>query len=423
MLKDHRSLFEELLEKPVFLVRQRVEASFLQEPARILGKLLAPALKPLSPAPAQRAIVAVGSRRIDKMPALLRAVGAALTERGFSVFVIPAMGSHGGGSPAGQAELLRRLGIGEERTGIPILSPSDYLEVGVHREGQKLYLPPEVLDSRFLVVINRIKLHTRFSGPIQSGLSKMLVFGLGGPQGAMAAHGAAEQDGLESTLRHGAAKLLQAAPPTIGVGIVENETHQIHRLAVTNGASFLETDRKLLCLAAKRHPRLPIPFGNLLIVERMGKEISGSGMDPHVIGRPPSDGSRGTFRRIFVRQLTEKSHGNALGIGLTDYALQSLCQNIDWPITHLNAQTSGVPEKVRLPDVHLTDRSAINKAFQGAESPTILQIQDTLHVAKALAIGYNVKELEELEIQENLGSFGFRTDGRLKHLLCGRENG
>ncbi len=379
----------------------------------------------LAPAAKHRVAIAVPSRGIDRLSELVAALAEALRDAGASPFIVPAMGSHGGGAPAGQVEQLARLGVEAERVGAPVLVPGDQREVARHDSGPPLLLPSSVLEAGGLVLINRVKLHTLFVGPVQSGLSKMLVFGLGGALGAEAAHAHATTIGsapprLLPVLERAVPRLLSAAPPTVGLALVEDEVHALSHAEASTGANLLDTDRRLLTLAAQRHPRLPIGKGALLIVEEIGKEISGTGLDPHVIGRSVGRRPRGTdFDAILACALSRGTHGNAHGIGLADHTLQTLVDQIDREATALNGRTSGAPERGRIPPIHDSEELAVRAALAEVAPGPVLQIRNTLALSDTIIGGIAAAKLVAagLDIVEKLNDPYFDSAGSLSHRL------
>ncbi|MAE72370.1 MAG: hypothetical protein CME06_18110 [Gemmatimonadetes bacterium] len=353
----------------------------------------------------------------------MAALATALHDAGASPFIVPAMGSHGGGAPAGQVEQLARLGVEAARVGAPILVPEDQRKVARHDSGPPLLLPAPVLDAQGLVLINRVKLHTLFVGPVQSGLSKMLLFGLGGALGAEAAHAHAASIGgstqrLLPVLEKAVPRLLDAAPPTVGLALVEDETHALSHAEASAGADLLDTDRRLLTLAAQRHPRLPIARGALLIVEEIGKEISGTGLDPHVIGRSVGRRPGGPqFDAILACALSRGTHGNAHGIALADHTLESLVGQIDREVTALNGRTSGAPERGKIPRTHETEELAVLAALDRCAPGPVLQIRNTLALSDAIIGGVSASVLAAigLDIIEKLPEPYFDQAGSLIH--------
>jgi hypothetical protein len=346
--------------------------------------------------------LAVPSRGIDRLAEAVAAVVHALRHVGAEPFIVPAMGSHGGGDAPGQIAQLERQGIREETVGAPLRSPAPWVEVAGHDSGEPLLLPACVRDADGLLLINRVKLHTLFTGPVQSGLGKILVFGLGGPRGADAAHGHARGVALPAspllaTLAAALPRVLAAAPPAGGLALVEDESHALTSATAVSAGDFIESDRRLLAIAAAMHPRLPLSEGALLIVEEMGKDISGTGMDPHVIGR--SVGKRtqgGGIQQIFVRRLTAATHGNAHGIGMVDHTLRALVEQMDPETTLLNSRTSGMPDRARIPTTYDTDEAAVRAALDTASPGPIMQIRNTLDLGEALIGGLPMARLQDL---------------------------
>lgn len=357
--------------------------------------------------------VGVPSRGIDRLVEMVGRLVEAITARGAEAVLVPAMGSHGGNTSAGRRAQLEGQGLGAPRFCVEDGGPLEKVGPG------PVYLPRMVRGVHRLILINRIKQHTIFRGPVQSGLGKGLVFGLGGADGAAAAHRRADQVGLERTLADLVPRLLAAGPPTGGLALVEDGAHCLTHVEWVEGECFLQRDRALLELARRLAPRLAIAHGHLLIVERMGKDLSGSGMDPHVLNDP--DGRR-RFGEIYVRALTGSSEGNGLGVGLATRISSRLLEAIDPVVTRLNAETSGSWSKIRVPPVYATDRAALAAAFSGASGP-LLQISDTLCPHEALAAGYTPAQIEAAGavVLERLGPMAFDPSGRLLRNLAGTE--
>jgi hypothetical protein len=275
-----------------------------------------------------------GSRGIANIPLLLRAAVDAVRARGGQPVIIPSMGSHGGGTPEGQLDLLRGLGVTEESVGARIVSTLDTVLLGTTAEGIPVYGSSDAAAADGIVVIGRVKPHTDFKGPLESGLAKMMVIGLGKHRGALTAHTSARQYGLAHLI------------PTMAAGLLEAE--------------------KALQLQAKELlGRIPYSALDLLIVDEIGKNISGAGMDTNVIGHAASDPygpARPSIsvRRIFARSLTEQSHGNAAGLPLADVVHRRLEAAIDRDVTYINMLTSSSRGRLAfLPPVASSDRQGI----------------------------------------------------------------
>jgi hypothetical protein len=363
-----------------------------------------PKLKPRLKAGA-RIAVGVGSRGISNLQLIVERVLAFLKAAGTQPFVVPAMGSHGGATPEGQIELLAEYGITEARLGVPIRAGMDARQIGVTPDGVEIFFSEEALQADGVLVINRVKPHTDFrSVTIGSGLLKMLVVGLGKRLGAAQFHTFSSRFGYEATLRAASRVTLTKANILGGVAIVENQFHDTARIALLFPEEMEAREEALFREAKQWMPQLPFDDIDLLIVDEIGKNISGSGMDPNVIGRSLhgysallSDRSTHPIvRRIFVRGLTPQSHGNGVGVGLADFTTTRLVQAINPEVTYLNALTAMSVQSVKIPIHFQTDREAITRALAS------LALRD-LHEARIVRI-QNTLALERVNVSEAYAS-------------------
>ena len=376
----------------------RVRQNFPRPPPLDLRRTLETEFEKISPRipPGARIAVGVGSRGITHLAEIVTLVLDFLRTAGAHPFIIPAMGSHGGATPEGQREVLASYGITEEAMRVPIHDSLDVREVGGTPDGKPVFCSTAALDADGIVLINRVKPHTDFSGTLGSGLLKMCVIGLGKRAGAAAMHLAASELGYERAIRSMADVLLRTAPLIGGVAIIENQFHETARLVVVPQAEMATAEDALLKEARRLMPLLPFDEIDLLIVDRIGKNISGTGMDPNVTNRWVDgyssslrrDGRPAPFiRRIFVRDLTEETHGNALGIGLADLTTTRLARATDGRITGINALTALTPQNAKMPIAFDTDREAIDRALASLPLPSlsaarIVRISDTLSLVE-----------------------------------------
>lgn len=306
--------------------------------------------------------VAVGSRGIADIVPVARAVIDHLKAAGCRPFIVPAMGSHGGGTAEGQVDVLRMLGVTEEAVGAPIRATMDVVSPG-EADGAPLYVDRLAWESDGIVLINRVKPHTDFIGPVESGLMKMLVIGLGKQVGADYYHRLGVVRGLEVTIPIAARALLERTKILFGVALVENEEHQTALVRVAPPGAIESMETQLLKVARSHLPGLPVDDIDLLVVDEMGKDISGAGLDPNVIGRSSAAWSpkreRPRVSRVFVADLTAASEGNAAGLGAVDAVSKSFLDKIDMAATTVNAFTSCCPEDARVPAVFASDRDAV----------------------------------------------------------------
>ena len=380
--------------------------------------------------PGARIAVAVGSRGITNVQAIVAGVLEILKAAGAQPFIVPAMGSHGGATPEGQKELLAEYGITEAALDVPIRAAMEVEKLGVTPDGVDVVFSAEALKADGVVVVNRVKPHTDFqSETLGSGLLKMIVVGLGKRVGAANYHVSSSRFGYEHVIRTSARITLGKAPILLGVAIVENQIHDTARLAVVLPENIERREGELFVEAKRLMPRLPFDDIDLLIVDRLGKNISGSGMDPNVIGRSlhgysallgERNGSP-SIRRIVVRDLTPESHGNATGVGLADFTTTRLVRQMDGRVTYLNSLTALSLQSAKIPIHFETDREVVAAALQSlamrdATQAKMIRIQDTLsleRIAVSERYAEELKQRNDLELVSEAEAMYFDTDGNL----------
>jgi len=337
--------------------------------------------------------ITAGSRGIASIPEILRAVVQCVRERGGQPFLFPAMGSHGGGTAEGQLELLRGLGIDETTIGAPIRATMQVVQIGTTAQGIPVYLDAYAAKADGIILVNRIKKHTNYDGPYESGLCKMAVIGMGKHRQAVTVHRYGNTS-FRELIPEIAAVTLERAPILAGLAIVENAWGGVAYLEGLRPNEILEKEPTLLAESKRLGAKIPFRDIDIAIVERMGKEISGTGMDCYVIGRrriigQPEWEETPQIRSLVVLDLTEASHGNGVGIGLADFCTRRLVDKIDWRVTRANIMTSGNLERGKIPLTYDSDREALEAAsFRERATPTdalrIVAIRDTLHLSKLL---------------------------------------
>ncbi len=321
--------------------------------------------------PGHSVAISVGSRGIANLDTIVRTTVEEMQSLGALPFIVPAMGSHGGGTAEGQAEVLARYGITKKTMGAPVRSSMDVVEIGTTDFGMPVYFDKHASEADHVVVVNRIKPHTGFVGEIESGLMKMMLIGLGKHKGATVYHRAIVHQTFDKIVRVVGRMVRDKMPIAFGVGILENGFDETAQIVAVPAEAFEEAEKELLVKAKAWCPRLPFHEVDLLIIDEMGKEISGSGMDTNVIGRKRNDrvamlDEEPQVRRIFVRDLTETTHGNAVGIGLADFTTDRLVEKIDFQTTYINAIT-GTHISVAAVPMHLpTDRDVLDAVLQTA---------------------------------------------------------
>lgn len=337
----------------------------------------------------KRIAIGIGSRGVAGIPTIARRLAALVRESGGEPFIVPAMGSHGGATPEGQIEVLEGLGVTEASAGCPIRATMETVILGETANGFPLHIDRNVAEADGLIIANRVKIHTDFHGPHESGLLKMLAIGLGKERGA-AKHHSYGVYGLRSIMPEVAKAILTKINFIAGVATVEDGYHKPAIIEMLTADTLVAGEQRLLDEARRLMPRLPVDDIDVLIVDLMGKDISGAGMDTNVIGRwriegePEPEAPR--IKAVVVLDLTEASHGNAVGTGLADFTTRRLLEKIDFPITTKNVFTSGFLQRGRLPLVYETDEAAIEAALDhvfrgnpdGRESARVIRIRSTL---------------------------------------------
>lgn len=330
--------------------------------------------------------IAVGSRGIDRIDRILCALVELIRHAGGTPVLFAAMGCHGEASAQGQREMLRSLSIAEDTVHAPIRTGAQAVFYGVTASGIPVYGNPLALEFDQLVLVNRIKPHTDFEDITESGLLKLLAIGVGNPAGCRNVHAHALRLGYGRVIRETAAVMLERLPVVLGIMLTENWKHQLDRLEAVLPERFPEREQVLLRAVKEQTIRLPAARADVLLVGQIGKNISGTGMDTKVIGRIGIIGQKEPdvprIGRIVVLDLTEASHGNAIGIGLADLSTMAVHDKINLRATAINACSSMSPEQGRLPCFLSHDEEAITAAVEtlGLEDPAkahILYIQDT----------------------------------------------
>jgi hypothetical protein len=310
--------------------------------------------------------VTAGSRGIHDVPAVLAATVAELQDRGLDPFVMAAMGSHGGATSEGQRETLAELGITPDAVGCEIRSSMAVEEVAEDADGRPVYAAVDALSADAVLLVNRIKAHTDYSGDHESGLCKMAVVGLGKHRGAESMHNAALARGFQTVIPERAELLFEATPVVGGIALLENANERAAAIEGVPVGEILEREPALLERSKELLPTLPVEDLDLLVVDEIGKEISGTGVDTNVVGRvrfhgqPEPDAP--SITRMYARSLTPASHGNALGMGLADFVHRDLLRTVDFGDTYVNVATSGEPERAKLPFVVPDDETALAMA-------------------------------------------------------------
>lgn len=346
-----------------------------------------------------RIAVAVGSRGIANLSEIVRATVAHFREAGFQPFIVPAMGSHGGGTAEGQIDILARYGITEAECGCPIKSSMETVSLGRTGDGIDTHFDQYAFASDGVFLINRIKWHTTFEAPVESGLLKMAAIGLGKVRGATAYHQRAVRTDLGSVIRSVGRHILGSGKVLGGLALLEDAHHHIAKVAAVPSDRLELEEERLLTLARSWAPRLLFEEIDVLIVDEIGKQISGAGMDSKIINRHPYGAVNPwpyapRIRRIYVRNLSPLSYGNAIGLGMADLISERLYEKIDWKATTVNGLAASNLAVIKTPLRAANDRNAFEILTKtvGVPDPalvTYVRIRNTL-------------ELSHIQISENL---------------------
>jgi len=372
--------------------------------------------------PGMRIALGVGSRGITNLKDIVKATLGVLTRAGARPFIIPAMGSHGGATPQGQTEMLAGYGVTAESMGVPIEASMEVKKIGTALDGLDVVFSVPALAADGILVLNRIKPHTDFRGTLGSGIQKMLVIGFGKQVGAANAHRAAAHAGYEPVLRAFAKTILSSVPIFAAVALLEDQHHQTAVVEVIRPENIVHHENLLFQKAQSLLARLPFEDIDLLIIDRMGKDISGSGMDTNVIGRDisgylsslhPDGPITPRVARIFVRDLTPASNGNGIGIGLADFTTARLVKALNLQYTYMNCLTSLGILPAKIPIYFENDREGIQAALASlaAADPgdlRVVRIADTLNLDRFQASEPCVRALN--------GDLGVKTAGTAREM-------
>jgi hypothetical protein len=379
-------------------VRQHFERPRVDDVAAAVVAALEPLRLNERIRPGQTVALTAGSRGVANIALILKTTVAYLKQLGAKPFLVPAMGSHGGGTAEGQRHIIESYGITEEFVEAPIRASMEVVSLPATPEGYPVVLDRYASTADHIGVVGRVKPHTGYHGKIESGLLKMLMIGLGKHTGALAYHRILLEKPYDGVVRSVARTVLASAPIAFGLGIVENGYDETARIAGVLPADFEAREEELLAQARRLLGRLPLREADLLIVDEMGKDISGSGMDTNVVGRKrafrdqPMPPELPLIRKIYVRGLSEKTHGNATAVGIADFASTRLVRAMDYRSTVINCLTAGYPEGASIPVHFDTDREVVDAALAiiGLRDPQDARI---LHIRNTL-------DLEELDISE-----------------------
>jgi hypothetical protein len=383
-----QSILHGILIPPMIRIRQRFDGTYLADPMEVLRQELQKPGAMDQILPGQSIALAIGSRGIANIVEVAKVTVAVMKQAGAHPFIIPCMGSHGGGTAEGQVEVLKQLGITEQLVGAPIRASMDVVQVDQMSNGLPVYVDRIASQADAIVVINRIKPHTAFRGRIESGIMKMIAIGLGKQKGADACH--------QSGYKHMADNIIEMSriiihklPIRFGIALVENAYDQTCRIEVLLPPDIEHREAALLREAKERMATLLFTEVDVLVVDYLGKNISGDGMDPNITGRYPTPYAQGgpEVSKMVVLDLTPETKGNANGVGLADFTTKRLVDKIDIEATYANALTSTDCDPAKIPMTLANDSDAIKAGVKTCNilnysQCRMVRIRDTLHIGE-----------------------------------------
>lgn len=375
--------------------------------------------------PGETVAITAGSRGVANIATILRAAVDHFRRMGAEPFLVPAMGSHGGGTAEGQLGVLASYGITEEAMGCPIRSSMETVVVGQTDEGLPVHFDRHAFEADHVVVCNRVKPHTRFAGPIESGLMKMMLIGLGKKNGAEIYHRAIVDYSFARTIRSVVDKVFATCGILAGLAVIENAYDETARIEAVLPGDFETREVELLEIAKRSMARLPFDRVDLLLIDRIGKNISGTGLDTNVVGRKFDDhkaveGETPRVKLIAIRGLTAETHGNAVGMGIAEFCKSSLLRDTDKAATRLNAITAEHVSAALAPLDYETDREILEAAIpmdsEARIGSRLMWIADTLHLGEvecSEAYWEEAQGRNDLEILTELRDLPLGNDGQL----------
>ena len=405
-------LVKEDMERPLpelIRVRQKFDDTHIEDPAEAVRQQLERIEIRELVKPGARIAVAVGSRGIRNLQLIVKTLVDGLTELGAKPFIVSAMGSHGNGCEEGQREVLAGYGITEESLGVPVVTTVDCVELGTCRNGRKVWFDRAAFEADLIIPVNRIKLHTDFIGPLQSGLCKMLVIGLGNHKGCSLVH----EEPVETfpeVIEETASLIIDRAPVGFGLAVLENAYDRTFMIEAVPAGKLISREKELLKLARERMARILLPEADVIVCGEIGKDISGAGFDPNILGRSSLRDKYEvpvpSYQRLVLTGLSELTHGNGLGIGLFDVVTRAAVDALDREAMYANGISCNAFIDASIPITVEDEATAVRVALKGCrgidrDDPRIIRIKDTLHleyIEVSPALISEVQKIPELEI-------------------------
>ncbi|NLN06025.1 MAG: hypothetical protein GX167_00190 [Firmicutes bacterium] len=405
----------------MYTIRQRYDATHLTDVAGHLRRQLAENVPEKERLAGKSICLTVGSRGIPHLALLVRTICDVLKEWKARPFIVPAMGSHGGATAEGQKAILAGYNITEESIGVPVISSMEVVRYG-ELDGIPLYCDKYAYAADGIVVFNKVKPHTDFRGRHESGLAKMVAIGMAKHKGAACFHSFGV-DRFADLIPRACELFLATGKLAFGVGVVQNAYDDICHIAVCTAENFLTTDARLQALAKEKIPRFKFKDCDVLIIDEIGKNISGFGFDPNIVGRNSSGNFPGVLnlKRLFIRGLTPESHHNATGLGCADITTRRCLNDVDWVHTWINVLTAGAPAGGRIPLYAENDKEALLIALRTCPgidyaSARVARIKNTLCmdvIQVSEALYQDIKDRDDVEYISGPAPLQFDDDDNL----------
>lgn len=399
--------------------RQRIEA---EEIPGIIEHLLSEEKFASKVNPGMRIAITAGSRGVANVALTTKCIADFVKSRGASPFIVPSMGSHGGATAEGQREILEGYGITEEYVGCPIISSMEVKKIGLTEDGREVFIDKHAAEADGIIISCRIKPHTAFRGPYESGIMKMMAIGLGKQYGAQVCHEAGFKNMAKNVPMFGKA-IIQNAPILFAVPTIENAYDETSKITAVNADEIEEKEPGLLKEAFANMPRILMDSCDVLVVDQIGKNFSGDGMDPNITGTFCTPYATGGIdaQRVCVLDLSPETHGNGIGLGYSSATTKRVFDKLDLAAMYPNAITCTVLGGVRIPIVMESDREAIQVCVQTCneidkENPRIVRIPNSLHIDHIMlseAYYEEIKENPDIEIESEPAYLPFDEDGNL----------
>lgn len=372
--------------------------------------------------PGMNIAITASSRGIANADIILKSIVDFVKQRQAYPFIVPAMGSHGGATAEGQLEILKNYGITQENMGCPIFSSMETVKIGVNEEGKDVYIDKYAAEADGIIVNCRVKPHTAFRGPYESGIMKMMTIGLGKQYGAEICHSEGFENMAKNIPLFGRC-ILKNSPVLFAVATIDNAFEETYKLCVVPAEKIEEEEPKLLRQAFECMARIWVDTCDVLIVDEIGKNFSGDGMDPNITGTFATKYAHGGIKaqRVAVLRISKDSHGNGMGIGYADATTTSVLKNLNLSAMYLNAITSTTIQGVSIPIVMKNDKEAIQVCLKcctgiNRNSPRIVRISNTLdleHIWLSEAYLDEVQQMDQIIIKSKLETLNFDANGNL----------